>query len=233
MKPGDPIQVQKMFDRVAPRYDFLNDLFSLGLHRVWKRELLNRLNPSSGEHWLDLCCGTGDLALFLSRRVAPSGMVLGIDSAEGPLAVARRRGSSNSSNQVQWLKTDVINTGLPSNRYDGAVMAYGLRNLADPYLGLKELNRLLKIGSFAGILDFNHAKEGTASAFFQKFYLRRLVVPIASLAGLGNEYSYLEESLKEFPDGERQKQLSLKAGFQEATFYTLLGGQMGILLLKA
>ena len=81
MKPGDPAAVEQLFDAVAPRYDRLNDVLSFGLHRQWKRQLVRALKPVAGEHWLDLCCGTGDLALELGRWVRPAGAVTGLDAA--------------------------------------------------------------------------------------------------------------------------------------------------------
>ena len=91
MKPGKPLEIENLFNDIAPDYDRLNDLLSLGLHRLWKRQLLSWLAPVSGEKWLDVCCGTGDLALILADKVSPSGTVIGIDSAIGILDLAKKR----------------------------------------------------------------------------------------------------------------------------------------------
>ena len=232
MKPGDPAAVEQLFDSVASRYDQLNDLLSLGLHRQWKRQLQCFLRPAPGETWLDLCCGTGDLALELARRVRPGGSVLGLDAAAAPLELARQRQSRQPWLNVVFQQGDALSTGLPDASADGIVMAYGLRNLADPAAGLKEMARLLKPGRLAGVLDFNRLTTAGPAADFQRFYLRRLVVPVASAAGLKEEYAYLEESLKRFPDGTAQERLALEAGFAEARHHTLVAGQMGMLLLK-
>ena len=232
MKPGDPAAVEQLFDSVASRYDQLNDLLSLGLHRQWKRQLQCFLRPAPGETWLDLCCGTGDLALELARRVRPGGSVLGLDAAAAPLELARHRQSRQPWLNVVFQQGDALSTGLPDASADGIVMAYGLRNLADPVVGLKEMARLLKPGRLAGVLDFNRLTTAGPAADFQRFYLRRLVVPVASAAGLKEEYAYLEESLKRFPDGTAQERLALEAGFAEARHHTLVAGQMGMLLLK-
>ncbi len=233
LNPYNPEDVQALFDRVAPSYDRLNDFLSFGLHRIWKRKLLDDLKPSPGENWLDLCCGTGDLAIPLAKRVFPSGTVLGIDSADRPLDFARERAGRYPELEVSLLNKDVLQTDLPSGEFDGVVMAYGLRNLSDPSKGLREIHRLLKPGARAGILDFNPIKKGTAPARFQIFYLRKVVVPIASVFGLGKEYSYLEKSLNCFPDGEGQEKLALEVGFHKAVHTTLAGKQMGVLLLTA
>ncbi len=233
MRPGDPKLVENLFNDVAPKYDRLNDLLSLGLHRVWKKQLLDWLRPVAGEDWIDLCCGTGDLSLALARRVRPEGTVLGLDSAIQPLSFAMARAAKEPMHSISWLRKDALDTGLPSCQFDGAVMAYGLRNLSDPLAGLAEMRRLLKPGARAGILDFNHLSNSSLRGGFQKFYLRKLVVPIAAQFGLRHQYAYLEESLKNFPDGLTQETLAKEAGFEEASHRTLAAGQMGVLLLLA
>jgi demethylmenaquinone methyltransferase/2-methoxy-6-polyprenyl-1,4-benzoquinol methylase len=113
-------------------------------------------------------------------------------------------------------------------------MAYGLRNLPDPAEGLQELHRLLRPGGRAAVLDFNRPADaqGTAAAF-QRFYLRRLVVPLARQAGLEEQYAYLERSLERFPTGSEQQELARAAGFSQARHRLLAGGQMGLLELIA
>ncbi len=232
MKPGDPKAVQKLFDSVAPSYDLLNDLLSFGLHRVWKKQLLLWLAPTAGEQWLDLCCGTGDLAFALARKIRPGGRVYGVDSAQQPLDLARKRGIEESCPDIYWLKKDALNTGLPPCAFDGAVMAYGLRNLTDPLAGFKEIHRLLKPGSRAGVLDFSHCPEGSKRALFQRFYLRKIVVPIAATIGYREQYEYLEKSLRNFPIGSVQEELALEVGFRTAAYRSLAAGQMGALILN-
>ena len=232
VKPGDPDAVEQLFNDVAPRYDRLNDLLSLGLHRQWKRQLLAWLQPQAGERWIDLCCGTGDLALSLARVVRPSGVVVGLDAAAAPLELAEQRRALEPWLDVEWLHADALSTGLPSASFDGLVMAYGLRNLADPVAGFQEMRRLLKPGGRAGVLDFNRLPEASWSAAFQRLYLRRIVVPAAGLAGLEPQYAYLEDSLKRFATGPEQEQMALEAGFQKARHRPLVAGQMGLLLLE-
>ena len=225
--------VQTLFNDVSAKYDDLNDLLSLGFHRIWKRQLITWLSPVSGEKWLDLCCGTGDISLSLSRKVSPGGQVLGVDSASRTLAIARMRSKKTQKLSIVWKRADALNTGLPSHYFDGGVMAYGLRNLADPKAGLRELHRVLKPGGRAGILDFNQLGDGSIREKFQKFYLRKIVVPIASKAGLREHYAYLEKSLNQFPKGYIQEQFALEVGFNSARHRLLAFGQMGILFLQS
>ena len=233
MRPGDPQSVRNLFDDVAPIYDHLNDLLSLGLHRIWKRQLLAWLSPMPGEKWLDLCCGTGDLAMVLAQKVYPNGMVLGLDSASKPLTLARKRSVKDPKLSVSWIQRDALSTGFDAHYFDGVVMGYGLRNLPDPKAGLKEINRILKPGSRAGILDFNKLPVPSLRASFQKFYLRKVVVPVAAQFGLRDHYIYLEESLNQFPEGSLQVSLALDVGFAEAKHKPLAAGLMGVLLLRS
>ncbi len=227
--PEPPERVRQLFERIAPSYDRLNDLLSLGQHRLWKRQTLALLQPRPGERWLDLCCGTGDLALLLAERVRPGGQVLGLDAAAAPLALARQRAARRPWLPLDWLQADALAVPAADAAFDGAVMAYGLRNLADGAAALAELRRLLAPGGRAAVLDFN--RTDGLPAVLQRLALRRLVVPVARRAGLEDEYAYLERSLATFPSGVEQERLALAAGFRRARHRPLAGGLMGVLLL--
>ncbi len=234
MQPGDPDAVRQLFEQIAPSYDRLNDTLSLGLHRLWKRQALAYLAPRPGQRLLDLCCGTGDLALILAEKVRPGGQVLGLDAAEAPLELARGRAAQQPWLPLDWRLGDALATGLPDGWADGAVIAYGLRNLADPLAGLRELRRLLRPGGRAAVLDFNRPEDSAGLvARFQRFYLRQLVVPLARQADLEAHYAYLEESLARFPTGLEQEALARQAGFARGHHRPLAGGQMGLLELVA
>ena len=232
MRPGNKKAVEEMFNSISSRYDLLNDIFSLGLHRFWKRRLLDALKPTFGEKWIDLCCGTGDMTILLARFMGSSENIIGIDSASQALLVAKERSKQNYYS-IEWINEDVLKTSLTSDQFDGFLMAYGLRNLSNPYAGLKEAFRILKPGGRAGILDFKSFEGTTIQGIFQKIYLSLFVVPIASLFGFRKEYSYISKSLVDFPSGEKQIRLALSAGFKKAKYQTLAMGQMGILLLEA
>jgi len=234
IRPGDPEQVRDLFDHIAPSYDRLNDALSLGLHRLWKRQAIAWLKPEPGQRLLDLCCGTGDLALVLAEKVRPGGLVLGLDAAAAPLRQARQRAARRPWLPVEFRQGDALDTGLADGWADGAVMAYGLRNLADAAAGLRELRRLLRPAGRAAVLDFNRvADPQSTTAAFQRFYLRQLVVPLARRAGMEAQYAYLEDSIARFPCGDEQGQLARDAGFSQARHRPLAAGQMGLLELVA
>lgn len=238
MRPGDPQAVRELFEAVAPRYDLLNDLLSLGLHRLWKRQALLWLQPRPGQRLIDLCCGTGDLALLMAAAVRPGGEVIGLDAAAAPLALARRRSAVQPWLPLRWHQGDALATGLPDACMDGAVMAYGLRNLADPGAGLRELRRLLRSGGRAAVLDFRRPDPGSggmdaAVERFQRLMLSRVVVPTARLAGLEAQYAYLQASVDRFPTEDRLRAMARQAGFRQVGHRSLGGGLMGLLELVA
>ena len=118
MKSEEKTAVVQLFNGIAPSYDFLNDLLSLGLHRLWKRELLACLNPKPGEYWIDVCCGTGDLAFALARRLRTQGRVVALDAAAEALAFAKKRARQKRLHSVTWMQGDALHTGLDSHVFD-------------------------------------------------------------------------------------------------------------------
>ena len=172
------------------------------------------------------------MSILLARYMKSAKNITGLDSASQALFVARER-SKKKYSSIEWINGDALQTNLASNEFDGLLMSYGLRNLSSSYEGLREALRILKPGGRAGILDFRSFEGGSIKGLFQKIYLSLYVVPIASLFGLGQEYSYIKKSLINFPSGEKQIHLALSAGFKKAEYQILAMGQMGILLLEA
>ena len=224
--------ISNIFNKVSSKYDFFNNLFSLGLHFLWKRKLISLLKPKNGEEWADLCCGTGDMTFLLNELVAPSGKVFGIDISEKLLRIAQRKSNNLSRTVIYWEKKDIFDLDTQIRKFDGICMSYGLRNLKNVEDGIQKVFSLLKDNGRAGFLDFNHSKNNSLPSIFQKLYLRFIVVPISGLFNLKEEYSYIENSIKDFPKGTKLIYLAKKIGFKKVMYKTLFGGQMGLLLLK-
>ena len=224
--------IRNIFNKVSYKYDFFNNLFSLGLHFLWKRKLIYLLKPKSGEEWADLCCGTGDLTFLLNELVSPNGKVFGIDISEKLLKIAQRKSNNSGNNIIYWEKKDIFDLDIKLRKFDGICMSYGLRNLKNVEDGIQKVFLLLKENGRAGFLDFNHCDENSFASVFQKLYLRFIVVPISGFFNLKGEYSYIEDSIKDFPKGSKLIRLAKKIGFEKVNYITLLGGQMGTLLLK-
>ena len=224
--------IRDIFNNVSYKYDFFNNLFSLGLHFIWKRKLISLLKPKNGEEWADLCCGTGDMSFLLSELVTPKGKVFGIDISEKLLKIAQKKSNNLGDKIIYWKKKDIFDLDTKVRKFDGISMSYGLRNLRNVEDGMQKVFSLLKDNGRAGFLDFNHSKENSLPAIFQKLYLRFIVVPISGLFNLKAEYSYIEKSIKDFPKGPQLIYIAKKIGFKKVKYITLFGDQMGILLLK-
>jgi len=226
--------VQQIFDRIAPVYDRFNDLLSLGQHRIWKKMALRWCEPKQGEKWLDLCCGSGDMTALVAKQVAPNGQAIGLDFSKQLLAIASQK-VQNYTPTIQkiltWQEGNVLSLPFAENSFDGATLAYGLRNVANIPQCLSELHRVLKNGARAAILDF-HRPSDRLMQNFQDFYLDRVVVPLADRFNMTEEYAYIAPSLARFPIGSEQVKLAKAAGFKQATHYAIANGMMGILVLE-
>ena len=224
-------EVKTIFNKISCNYDFLNSLLSLGLHKYWKNKLVDLLKPMDGENWADLCCGTGDLAFLIYKKVSPNGSITGVDSAIEILNVAKKRSQQIGDKFIKWEMQDVLEIDANNKNYDGICMSYGLRNLADPEEGLKKVFYLLSDRGRAGFLDFNHSKLNSLPDIFQKIYLRLVVVPISKIFQLGEEYSYIEQSIKNYPEKKELMRIAKEIGFKKIEYKNLFCKQMGILLL--
>jgi demethylmenaquinone methyltransferase/2-methoxy-6-polyprenyl-1,4-benzoquinol methylase len=234
MSQPSETEIQQIFDRIAPVYDRFNDLLSLGQHRIWKNMALGWCEPQQGEKWLDLCCGSGDMTALLAKRVAPTGQVIGVDFSTELLAIADQK-AKNYLPKIQkcltWQEGNVLDLPFSDNSFDGATLAYGLRNVKNIPQCLAELYRVLKKGAKAAILDFHRPSDPLMQAF-QDFYLERVVVPLADRFGMTDEYAYIAPSLARFPIGTEQVKLAKAAGFDRTTHYAIANGMMGVLVLQ-
>jgi demethylphylloquinol methyltransferase len=225
-------QVQSLFNRIAPVYDDLNTLLSLGQHRIWKQMAVKWSQPQPGDRGLDLCCGTGDLTQMLAAAVGPTGHVVGVDFSSALLAKARERYDRRCVQPpIQWLEADVLHLPLPDQHVDCATMGYGLRNVTDIGGCLTELHRVLKPGARAAILDM-HRPDQQWLRIFQQWYLDQVVVPAAQRLGFTEEYAYIGPSLDRFPTGPEQISLAHQAGFSTVTHYPIAGDTMGVLVMQ-
>ena len=231
MKLKKNIQVKSIFNKISYKYDFLNSLLSFGLHNLWKKQLVDLLEPKAGEVWADLCCGTGDLAFLISKKVSPDGSITGIDSAKEILNIAKKKSKLVKNKFIKWEIKDVLEIEEDSRKFDGICMSYGLRNLDSVEDGIKKIFRLLRDKGRAGFLDFHHSRKDSLSNIFQKIYLRIVVVPISRIFNLSQEYAYIEKSINNFPRKNKLIEIANEVGFKKIEYKTIFFGQMGILIL--
>jgi demethylmenaquinone methyltransferase/2-methoxy-6-polyprenyl-1,4-benzoquinol methylase len=228
--PGDQraAKVNDLFARIARRYDFLNDLQSFGLHRLWKRRVVKLAQIKTGARALDLCCGTGDISFALARGGAET---TGLDFSPQMLEVAAQRQSVNSKLKIQKLKFiqgDAQQLPFPENSFDIVTVGYGLRNLTSWERGLDEMLRVAKPGARLIVLDFGKP----ANALWRAIYFTHLKMSVPLMGWLfcgdASAYAYILESLKHYPAqlavAEKMRALKLN----NVRVINLLGGAMAI-----
>lgn len=219
-------RVNDLFAAIAPRYDLINDLQSFGLHRWWKRRLIQFAAVQPGESALDLCCGTGDVAFALAEAGA---RVTGMDFSAPMLAVAEaRKVKVGEAAGPVFLQGDALRTPFPDAHFDVVTISYGLRNLASVDEGLREMWRVLKPGGRLLVLDFG--KPDNAAWRGAYFAYLRFAVPVFGRLFCKNAaaYAYILESLQHYP-AQRGVDEKLRAlGAANARIVNFLGGVMSI-----
>ena len=210
-----------MFTAIAPRYDFLNHLLSLNVDRSWRRAAVARLGWEAKPDgtYLDLCAGTLDLAAELARSEGFRGRVVGADFVVPMLQRGR-----NKAPRTAPVAADVLELPFPAARFDGALVGFGVRNLADLDAGLHEAARVLKPGARFVILEFATPRFAPLRAVYL-FYFRRILPAIGRLVSKHRDaYTYLPESVMGFPEPEALSQRLVAAGFSRVGFERLSGG---------
>jgi demethylmenaquinone methyltransferase / 2-methoxy-6-polyprenyl-1,4-benzoquinol methylase len=220
-------QVNRMFDRVAGRYDALNSVMTAGLHHRWRERAADRTELGPGDSALDVCCGTGDLALELAKRVTPGGHVVGCDFSEPMLDLAREKAAERGTGGVRFEWADALELPYDGERFDAVTVGFGVRNLADLDRGLHELARVLKPGGRAVILEITTPTRPPLSLFYSLWF-DRIVPLLGALSSNPEAYSYLPESVRSFPSPLGLAAKMDAAGFQRVRYTVLAGGIIAI-----
>jgi demethylmenaquinone methyltransferase / 2-methoxy-6-polyprenyl-1,4-benzoquinol methylase len=227
--PGEQraAKVNDLFARIARRYDLINDLQSFGLHRLWKRRVVQLAKIKTGDRALDLCCGTGDIALALARNGAET---TGLDFSPQMLevAAARQHHLKSQISNLRFIQGDAQQIPFPKNSFDTVTVGYGLRNLTSWERGLDEMFRVAKPGARLIVLDFGKPPNALWRALY--FAHLKCSVPLIGLLFCGNAqaYAYILESLKNYPAqlAVSEKMRGLKLA--NVRVINLLGGAMAI-----
>ncbi|HVQ60132.1 MAG TPA: bifunctional demethylmenaquinone methyltransferase/2-methoxy-6-polyprenyl-1,4-benzoquinol methylase UbiE [Solirubrobacterales bacterium] len=220
-------QVNRMFDRVAGRYDALNSVMTAGLHHRWRQRAAERTELRPGDSALDVCCGTGDLALELAGRVAPGGHVVGCDFSEPMLDLAREKTAARGTEGLRFEWADALELPYDAERFDAVTVGFGVRNLADLDRGLREMARVLKPGGRLVILEITTPARPPLSTFFSLWF-DRIVPLLGSFSAEPEAYSYLPESVRSFPSPRGLAEKMDAAGFERIRYTVLAGGIIAI-----
>ncbi len=226
--------VHDVFARVAPKYDLMNDVMSLGVHHVWKDAACARLNPQPGEIILDVAGGTGDIARRLARMAraakarrngrgyeAKDVEIRVIDYNEAMILAGREKGTEP---ELSWSVGDAMNLAVDDAGVDAYIISFGIRNVSDVQGALNEARRVLKPGGRFYCLEFSHPTSTPIARIYETYSFK--VIPFMGelVAKDRDSYQYLVESIKRFPDQETLKAMMAAAGFRRPTYTNFSGG---------
>ncbi len=218
--------VRGVFDSVAPKYDLMNDLMSMGLHRAWKAFTVLVADIHEGDRVLDIAGGTGDLALAFSKKVGKSGQVVHTDINEAMLRTGRNR-LLDAGVALPTLVCDAEKLPFPSNYFDRVSVAFGLRNMTHKDVALAEMNRVLKPGGKLLVLEFSKVAPPLEKAY--DWYSFKVLPKLGKLvAGDDASYRYLAESIRMHPGQEELKALMKNNGFGHVDYHNLTGGLVAL-----
>ncbi|HVD85880.1 MAG TPA: bifunctional demethylmenaquinone methyltransferase/2-methoxy-6-polyprenyl-1,4-benzoquinol methylase UbiE [Solirubrobacterales bacterium] len=220
-------QVNRMFDRVAAQYDLLNSVMTAGLHHRWRERAAERAGLGPGDSALDICCGTGDLALELAGRVSPGGHVVGCDFSEPMLDLAREKAAERAAAGLRFEWADALELPYDGERFDAVTVGFGVRNLADVDRGLREMVRVLRPGGRAVILEITQPTRLPLSTFYSLWF-DRIVPLLGAFSSDPEAYSYLPQSVRGFPGPLGLAERMHAAGFDRIRYTVLAGGIIAI-----
>ncbi len=211
---GKKEQIEKMFDSISARYDFLNRFLSLGIDIYWRKLMVNRLKAIKPKTILDIATGTADVAIAM-RKIGPD-KIVGLDLSEGMLEIGREKVSKKGlGNLIQLVKGDSEHLPYSENAFEAVTVAFGVRNFENLLKGLSEMNRVLKPGGKVVILEFSRPRIFPVKQLYD-FYFRYFCPWWGRMISKDDSaYRYLYESVNAFPEGESFIEVAKQAGFRE------------------
>lgn len=221
--------VRGVFDSVAGSYDLMNDLMSLGVHRLWKRHFVATSGVGMGDHVLDLAGGTGDITALLARRVGRAGSVVISDINAAMLGNGRQRLEDQGVlGNVRYALADAERLPFADGEFDAVTIAFGLRNVTDKDAALREMLRVLKPGGQAHILEFSQVRDETLRKAYDLYSFGILPALGRLVARDADSYQYLAESIRQHPDQLTLAGMLREAGFRSVHYRNLAGGIVAI-----
>ncbi len=217
--------VESVFDQVYDRYDLMNDLMSLGIHRIWKKDLLNMMNPSPNNNLIDVACGTGDIAKLFLEYTNNNTQITCVDPNKGMIRKGKEK--LNKFNNINWLNASAEKLPLPKNTFNFYTISFGLRNTKDLDKALSEAYRVLKPGGRYLCLEFSKIQNAGLDRIYENY--SRIIPSIGKLiVGEKQPYEYLIKSIKNFINQGELISLMQKKGFKKCSYRNLSGGIVAI-----
>jgi demethylmenaquinone methyltransferase / 2-methoxy-6-polyprenyl-1,4-benzoquinol methylase len=208
-------RVHSVFEKISDQYDYMNDLISFKQHNRWRNDTMKRISVKPGDNCLDVCCGTGEWTFALAEAAGKSGHVTGLDFSENMLKVGREKLKKRSLPQVAFVHGNAMELPFGDNTFDVVTIGFGLRNVPDYFLALKEMARVVKPGGRVVCLETSHPTVPIFKQVF-KFYFTYIMPVFGKLfAKSYQEYSWLQESTEAFLTKEELKDLFQKSGLTE------------------
>ncbi len=216
--------VKGVFDSVSSNYDLMNDVLSMGSHRLWKAYTVMHSGLSSGDKVLDIAGGTGDMALKFFDKVGSAGEVVLSDINANMLNEGKKKLLNKGICKIKFVQTSAEKLSFADSSFNCVCIAFGLRNMTNKALALKEAHRVLKIGGRLLVLDFSKVKSKLLSKAYDYYSFNIMPKLGAMFADDEDSYRYLAESIRKHPDQETLKDMFLDAGFDVCEYHNLTGG---------
>ena len=217
--------VQNVFNQVYDRYDLMNDFMSLGIHRLWKKSLLNMMNPSSNQNLIDVACGTGDIAKLFVKHVNKLSRIACVDPNKGMISKGKEKLSKFKN--INWIISPAEKIPLSDNLFDFYTISFGLRNTANIDKALSEAYRVLKPGGRFLCLEFSKIQNTNLETLYKNY--SKLIPSIGKfIVGEKQPYEYLIKSIEDFLNQEELIDAMVKNNFKKCTYRNLSGGIVSI-----
>ena len=218
-------QIQAMFNAVAPRYDFLNRILSIGYDRYWRKIAVNQFGNISNKTFLDVATGTADIALEIAKRKPSALQVIGMDFSQSMLKLGSNKiNKNNLVKEIPLIPASAENIPLKDQIFDGAITAFGVRNFSDAQKGLLEMYRVLKPNGKIVVLEFSFPKYRLLQWLYRFYFEKILPILGKKISGHKTAYSYLPESVLRFPKEEAFKKFLINSGFKKVSLQSFTLG---------
>ncbi len=219
-------RVQRMFGEIAPHYDRMNHLLSLNIDKYWRSWTVRKLQPQPGQPILDVCTGTGDLALAFHRATGGKSEIVAADFCPQMLEIGRRKQQrAKIGSELSFIEADTQNLPFEDNRFAIVSVAFGLRNVADTDRGLGEMTRVCRPGGQVAVLEFSTPRWQPMRGIYL-FYFRHILPRVgqAFARNKSDAYEYLPATVAQFPDGEALAERMRGVGLKNVKYWPLTGG---------